>query len=190
MFTGGHLMSAISDPIVESGLGSIPVAAWVTAATFILGSILTGILRYRDRKRINRDDRIDAVIDLLDGCRRIIEFQYGPHKNWTERSAAESSAQKALLKLRSRTRPDQKAVLQWIELVIDAIQFDDKWQDSDAFQSTISDPLITWIDRPDLVAWFQERISVSPLMPIPIGQVPQTSQTLLERFENFSRRNL
>lgn len=186
----GHILVQVPAPEMASNWGTVPVAAWVTAGTFILGSVLTWILRYLDRKRTNRDDRIEAVVELLDGCRRLIELQHGPHKNWAERSAAESSAQKALLKLRSRTQPGQEAALLWIGMVLEAIQFDDNWQDSDAFQATVSDPLFAWIDRPDLSVWFDERTSLSPFVPEPLGQLPDTPQNLLQKAERFARRNL
>lgn len=170
---------------------AVPPTVISAAVIFVISTVISWLFRYRDREQKKREQRLDAVVQLLSSIRHIIGLEASQARNWAGRAEAEDKMHASYVLLKSRAPGDQQPVLDWVRAAMDAIQYDIEWQDPERFQQTIADPLFAWIEYPELKTWFSERLETSPLRPIPFDQasVPVVSGRT-QRFLSWGRRNL
>lgn len=145
----------------------VPVAIWAAIFTFIGGNLVALFYRIDDRRRALRDHRIDLVSEILDSCREIVMQHQGESLAWRDRSNAEARAEKALLKLSRIGRKEDNPVIQWIRQMMEAVQYEDVWQDPNIFRPAVQMPMIQWASDRSNVGWFKLQLERGNIQPTP-----------------------
>lgn len=192
----------ILSPSVNSALAPIPSAQATAEGVlpptvisaviiFAVGTLFSLSFRYRDRQQRQREQRLEAAVQFLASIRHIIGLEAGQARNWVGRTEAVDKMHASYVLLKSRAPVGQQSTFNWLMSIMDAVQYDDEWQDPELFQETIAEPLFAWTQDPRIETWFSKRLEVLPLKPVPFDpeSVPAVSG-MGRQFARWSRRNL
>lgn len=167
----------------------IPTAVWIALITFVLSNVVAIAIRVIDHKRTVRSKRISAVVDFLDACRQLIDIERERPESRAERMTAEGNAHRALLELSIRGVGDL-IVNEWAVHVLEAIRFNPKWQNPDVLSTSLSEPLMNWIDNPQVKDWFAARINAPKFDPVQFVSDQREGSSWPSRAYAYCRRNL